>query len=140
MKTKYFTPNDINEIIPELTVILNKMKHAAKEVYGAVSTVNRYKVLEININDSLKTHAENTFDTQVHFLQQMMNEIRTLGGELKDPEIGLVDFPALKKGQEVCLCWKMGEDKVKYWHKIQDGYNGRKTIDGIPESDWIWYF
>ena len=48
------------------------------------------------------------------------------GCQLKDVEIGLVDFPTLYRGKEVYLCWKFGEAGIGYWHPIEDGYRGRQ--------------
>ena len=52
-----------------------------------------------------------------------------LGVEIKDPDIGLLDFPALRDGEEVELCWHVGEEAVGFWHRIGEGYAGRKPID-----------
>jgi len=52
-----------------------------------------------------------------------------LGVEIKDPDIGLLDFRALRDGEEVELCWHVGEEAVGFWHRIGEGYAGRKPID-----------
>jgi len=52
-----------------------------------------------------------------------------LGVSVKDPDIGLLDFPALRDGEEVELCWHVGEEAVAFWHRIGEGYAGRKAID-----------
>lgn len=60
---------------------------------------------------------------------QSVNAIHELGAVVKDPETGLVDFPALVDGVEAFLCWQLGEDEVAYWHGLDDGFAGRKPID-----------
>lgn len=52
-----------------------------------------------------------------------------LGVLVKDPDLGLVDFPALHEGEMVLLCWHVGEDSVAYWHGMTDGFAGRRPID-----------
>ena len=52
-----------------------------------------------------------------------------LGVVVKDLDLGLLDFPALRDGEEVELCWHVGEDAVAYWHGIGEGFAGRKPID-----------
>lgn len=52
-----------------------------------------------------------------------------LGVELKDLDRGLLDFPALRGGAEVLLCWHVGEESVSSWHGLEEGYAGRKPID-----------
>ena len=62
--------------------------------------------------------------------KESLQEIQQLGVLVKDLDSGLIDFPALRGGEEVYLCWKLGEDRIKWWHRIEDGFAGRKPIDG----------
>jgi hypothetical protein len=62
----------------------------------------------------------------------LVGSLQLKGAELKDIDMGLVDFPAWIDGEEVLLCWKMGEERVGYYHGLNDGYRGRKPI---PEGD-----
>jgi hypothetical protein len=55
-------------------------------------------------------------------------ELASLGIELKDYRIGLVDFPSLRNGREVYLCWRLGEPAVAYWHELDAGFAGRQRI------------
>jgi hypothetical protein len=63
-------------------------------------------------------------------LKSTVEKIQELGCQLKDLEMGLVDFPTLYRGQEVYLCWKLGESGIGFWHHVEDGYRGRRPIDG----------
>ena len=47
---------------------------------------------------------------------------------VKDLDRGLVDFPAFRHGEEVLLCWQVGEDEIGYWHGVDDGFAGRKPL------------
>ncbi len=47
---------------------------------------------------------------------------------LKDIDLGLIDFPSIREGREVYLCWRIGEDRVGFWHDLDAGFNGRKLI------------
>ncbi len=58
-------------------------------------------------------------------------ELEELGVVLKDPDLGLLDFPALRDGEEVELCWHVGEPAVEQWHGLGAGYAGRKPIDWV---------
>jgi len=62
-------------------------------------------------------------------LKETIEEIQQLGCVLKDLDIGLVDFPTEFRGQEVYLCWKLGEASIAYWHGVEEGFSGRKAID-----------
>jgi len=56
-------------------------------------------------------------------------EIDAIGVQVKDLDMGLLDFPCVVDDQIVLLCWKLGEDKIEYWHGVEEGYRGRKRID-----------
>jgi hypothetical protein len=62
-------------------------------------------------------------------LNQAMEAIQELGVQVKDLEIGLIDFPTWYRGEEVLLCWRLGEAGIGHWHGLSDGFRGRKAID-----------
>ena len=54
--------------------------------------------------------------------------INAAGAQIKSLEEGLLDFPSLRDGEVVLLCWKLGEDEIEYWHGIEEGFAGRKPL------------
>ena len=58
-----------------------------------------------------------------------VNAIHGRGAIVKDLDEGLVDFPAVRKGEEVLLCWRLGEDEVAHWHGLEEGFAGRRQLD-----------
>ena len=58
-----------------------------------------------------------------------VDKLDELGVQIKDLDTGLLDFPAVRDGTEVELCWQVGEEAVEHWHTIGEGYAGRKPID-----------
>jgi hypothetical protein len=58
-----------------------------------------------------------------------VERLEELGVEIKDLDTGLLDFPSLRDGTEVELCWRVGESAVEHWHAIGEGFAGRKPID-----------
>ncbi len=73
----------------------------------------------------LKTNKE----TSGQRLKAAAEELEDIGCLIKDLQIGLIDFPTLYRGEEVYLCWRLGEDDIAYWHGVHEGFAGRKTID-----------
>lgn len=61
-------------------------------------------------------------------LRHYVSELRELGVEPKGAVEGLVDFPALRDGRVVYLCWKLGEPEVAFWHELEAGYAGRQPL------------
>jgi len=63
-------------------------------------------------------------------IEALLREIAELGVEMKDPDLGLVDFRTVRRGREVYLCWKLGEgDRIAFWHDLETGFAGRKIIE-----------
>lgn len=61
-------------------------------------------------------------------MQAAVGRIDTLSISLRDIESGLIDFPALVNGRQVCLCWRLGEDAIGWWHELSAGIAGRRLI------------
>ena len=57
-----------------------------------------------------------------------IGEIQAMGVLVKDLDTGLVDFPGQRAGQDILLCWQLGEDEVAFWHGLEDGYAGRQPL------------
>jgi hypothetical protein len=66
----------------------------------------------------------------VEEIDAIVGEVEQGGAELKDVRLGLVDFPAEHEGEVVYLCWQFGEPEVAFWHRLQDGFAGRRPLPG----------
>jgi hypothetical protein len=60
---------------------------------------------------------------------EAIGRIQAEGVLIKDPATGLLDFPALRDGREVYLCWRLGEPRVAFWHPVEGGFAGRRPVD-----------
>lgn len=69
-------------------------------------------------------------DEAAEHLSRAVEDIHEFGCQVKDLDIGLIDFPTLYHGREVLLCWKLGEPGISFWHGLEEGFRGRKPIDG----------
>jgi hypothetical protein len=65
---------------------------------------------------------------QFNEMEALMHRIQAMGVVIKDINAGLVDFPALRDGREIYLCWRYGEETVMYWHDIDAGFAGRQPV------------
>lgn len=68
-------------------------------------------------------------DTSAAALKEAADRVEEAGALIKDVDTGLIDFLSRYQGQTVCLCWKLGEDKIGFWHGLDEGFRGRKAID-----------
>lgn len=81
--------------------------------------IDRERALEIR----------NRRDSAANQLRAAIELVQETGCVIKDLDTGLVDFPTLFRGTEVCLCWKLGEPAIEFWHTEDEGFRGRKLID-----------
>ena len=68
-------------------------------------------------------------------LQDYVDELTELGCDLKDYRLGLIDFIGQHDGRDICLCWKLGEEAVGYWHEMHTGFSGRQPVSQLHEKD-----
>ena len=67
-------------------------------------------------------------DREARELARTIDEIAEHGVQVKDIDEGLIDFPAVRRGETVLLCGRLGEDEIRYWHRIEDGFAGRREL------------
>lgn len=75
---------------------------------------------------------EQDLDKDVLRLQGYVAELHDIGIELKDPAVGLVDFPTVVEGKQAYLCWQLGESEVQFWHSADVGYANREPLQKMP--------
>jgi len=83
--------------------------------------------LFINIVQLARRKAER--EKTVQRVKDAVAEIDAIGVQVKDLDIGLLDFPCEVEGRTVLLCWKLGEKGITHWHGVSEGFAGRKPID-----------
>ena len=62
-------------------------------------------------------------------VRRLLMAIQEAGIVVRDIDRGLVDFPAMRDGREIYLCWELGEDEITHWHELEAGYGGRQPLD-----------
>jgi hypothetical protein len=67
-------------------------------------------------------------DVEVAGIARCVARIHEAGGLVKDLDEGLVDFPAQRDGEEVLLCWRLGEEEIGFWHGLDEGFSGRRPL------------
>ena len=64
-------------------------------------------------------------------LQHALENIQATGCLVKDLDVGLLDFPAILNDEEVLLCWRLGEDRIRFYHRMDEGFSGRRPLDPL---------
>lgn len=132
---KTFTLEEAQTLLPVLESLLSRAiqaKQAAEELQeDAAAQARRILVsggLHVDISAAQKRRV--TLESLVQRAKDAVEEINDSGVQVKDLDTGLLDFPCLLEGETVLLCWKRGEPRIEFWHRIEDGFAGRQPIDG----------
>jgi hypothetical protein len=123
--TKYFTAEEANRALPQVRSLVAQVMQAREVIITAQPEL--WPVLEKAIGNGGSKKAGELL-AEFQRVEQGVKRLQDIGCVLKDMSIGLVDFPALRDGREVLLCWKFDEPEVMFWHDLQSGYQGRKRL------------
>jgi len=70
------------------------------------------------------------YKAELEKLRELADELSTVGCRLRDWQRGIVDFRAVYQGREIELCWSLGQERIEYWHEVDEGFPCRRLIDG----------
>ena len=131
---RYFTVMQAEKLLPEVTRHLEDALFQKSEYQLADAELERVlaRIRALggaNIDPAAIRDLKSRREHSVTRLQAAMDAIDELGAQVKDLDIGLLDFLTLYQDHEVCLCWKLGEEGIHFWHGPQEGFRGRKPID-----------
>jgi len=134
MAGKHFNRDEAEELLPTIGPHLEEARQQKHILDGITAEISKAALRIMNLGGSLPPFAELNRkkaqrDKAAEQLVRTIEEIQQTGCLVKDLEAGLVDFPSLRGGEEVYLCWKLGEARIGYWHGIEEGFAGRKPLD-----------
>ena len=133
MSSRTFTLDEAQDLLPVLESLLRKALDGKKliesidaEVQGVAHRIFMNGGMSINVVHlaGQKAEREKTFQR----IKDAMDEIAAIGVQVKDLDIGLLDFPCEVDGQVVLLCWRLGEKSITHWHGVSEGFAGRKPV------------
>jgi hypothetical protein len=134
MAEKTFTLEEAQSLLPVLESLLRQAiegKKQAEAIDAEFQEIAHRVFLNggtfLKIVPLAKRRADR--DKAVQTVKDTITEISSIGVQVKDLEMGLLDFPCVVDGQIILLCWKLGEKSIEYWHGLEEGYAGRKPID-----------
>ncbi len=135
MAERYWTRAEVEALIPALSEIVETVVAAQREVEGLrewrKEEERRIAASGGGVPDRATWQANSArADALASQIRAALDRVVGLGGVPKDLTLGLVDFPHLRDGRVVNLCWKYGERDVRYWHGLDEGYAARKPLEG----------
>ena len=129
---RHFTPEEAKSALVDVRPLVERMVEQRREHLEALE---RQEELEGHIRGNgggippaTLADAAAEVDRVARALARTVDEIADHGAQVKDIDEGLIDFPALRRGETVLLCWKLGEDDIRYWHRVEDGFAGRQEL------------
>ena len=133
MPKRLFTPREANSALEEVRPVAERLVALRARMRDLAATQGE-SILAIGGNGvgyaaTDLTAAQSELQELAEQAAVAVRELDALGVVVKDLDLGLLDFPGLRDGEEVELCWQVGEDDVAYWHPLEAGYRGRKPID-----------
>ena len=134
MADRTFTLQEAQNLLPVLESLLRAAMDGKKlieavdnELQDLAHRVLMSGGLLVNVVQMARRKAER--EKAIHRVKDTLAEINAIGVQVKDIEIGLLDFPCKVEGRIVLLCWKLGEQGITHWHTSSEGFAGRKPVD-----------
>lgn len=132
MAERHFTPDEANALLEQVRPIAETL--VAHRRAFTVSAARRARLTARisgnggDLDPQEPRELDEQLEREAEAVVRAVEALERLGVLVKDLDRGLVDFPALREGEEVLLCWQVGEDEVAYWHGVDEGFAGRKPL------------
>ena len=125
---RYFTLQQAQETLATIRPLMDEIQAIRKDILARQPDV--WPVVEKSAGNGGNQTASKLVQ-EFERLDALIHQVQDTSVLFKDINLGLLDFPALKSGREVYLCWKYGEDDIAFWHEIDAGYAGRQPIESF---------
>ena len=126
MEERIFTRAEAQSLLPRLRTVLAEIGQEWQHMRDLNPEIQKAR-------DSAPVDGYSKYGVEyvesVSHLMSLIQQIRDFGVLLKDVEKGLCDFPYIKDGRTVYLCWQLGEDSIQFWHDVESGFAGREPLD-----------
>jgi hypothetical protein len=127
-----FTPDEANALLAELRPLVGQLVDRKRRLDGAEDARRglraRIAANGGDITPSDMAEVTQRVEREAEALGGLVEEIQAYGVQIKDLDVGLLDFPWLREDEVVLLCWRLGEEEIGYWHGMDEGYAGRKPL------------
>ncbi|HEY4413281.1 MAG TPA: DUF2203 domain-containing protein [Gaiellaceae bacterium] len=132
---RHFSPEEANVELEQVRPLVEEMVERRRAHVAALeqqeSLEGRIRGNGGGIPPAVLADATAAVEREARELARTVDAIAEHGAEVKDIDEGLIDFPALHHGETVLLCWRLGEDEIRYWHRIEDGFAGRRPVEEL---------
>jgi hypothetical protein len=117
----------LEPILIDAMEVRRKMAGFEEQMVALAERIQRSGGLQVPYEKAAKTRIER--NRLQESLEASLEQIQETGCVVKDLEVGLLDFPARIDNEDVYLCWRLGEDRIRFYHRQDEGFTSRKPID-----------
>jgi hypothetical protein len=129
---RHFTVAQANALLPTVRPIVERMVERRRELAAQLERQRELGgITQTNgggFNPRLPAEIDEALEAAAGDVRAGIEELTDLGVQVKDLDTGMIDFPALRDGEEILLCWQLGEDEIGWWHTLDGGFAGRRPI------------
>jgi len=122
---RYFTVAEANALLPDLSIKLLRLQGMLQRLREEYAEREAELFQRAQTNGKHPEWESSTIAPEIH---KAVDELHKMGVLLRDIEQGIVDFPHVREGREVLLCWRLGEARVQYYHELDTGFRERKPL------------
>ncbi|HLW01090.1 MAG TPA: DUF2203 domain-containing protein [Ktedonobacterales bacterium] len=129
---KYFTREEAEALLPQIEPLLLELQERHQSLQPLRQELEALQQRMRGNGHGLHDHLERLnrqYAALLEEVNQLIRRIYAFGCQIKDPAMGLIDFPALRNGEEILLCWRLGEEGIHWWHDTTSGFAGRQPLD-----------
>ena len=127
-----FTVEEANALLSTVRPLVERMVEQRRLLGEALERRQEFGELTAGngggFDARLPAELDAAVEKTVEGVKECVEELTGLGVQVKDLDTGLVDFPSLRDGEEVLLCWQLGESEIGWWHTLDGGFAGRRPI------------
>ncbi len=125
MAKRFFSVQEARQLLPDVRKLTTRVVMLSKELELLEPVA---KVLAQNNASNAGSASGTVYVRYLMALQSQVQKLQQLGCLVKGVQQGLVDFPHMREGREVCLCWQLGEEDIGFWHEVDSGFAGRTPL------------
>ena len=143
---QFSAPDSVRPSRPKRRFTLDEANRSLPLVKRVVGDIVKTHALALKLQHEIERQATVTakqptpptiqeqLDTCMAKLEDFVDELSEIGCELKDYQMGLIDFVGRHEGRDVYLCWKLGEERITHWHELDSGFAGRQSVAKLREN------
>jgi hypothetical protein len=137
--TRYYSINEVNAVLPQVREAFTRvmqLRAQLKPIYrrlefaDAAPDRSDFDIMLPGAPEDV-LHDRAAFKGMLEMLNEELASIADLGGNVKDLDVGLVDWHALRHGEDILLCWRFGETEIAFWHDLETGFAGRRPVEEL---------